>query len=97
VVYAVGSHAGFEMALRSAHDVASWLDELETFTATMTVIHHGAATMMDALHAAMSGNGGTPKAVTIKSVYVFDVTQTQERTQRAAALRGARWPGTDRG
>ena len=66
VVYAVGSHAGFEMALRSAHDFASWLDEPETFTATMTVMHDGAATLMDALHAAMSGNGGTPKAVTIK-------------------------------
>jgi hypothetical protein len=42
------------MALRSAHSVASWLDEPETFKATMTVIHDGAATLMDVLDAAMS-------------------------------------------
>ena len=55
VAYAVGSHFGLDMALRSAHDVASWLDEPEAFKATMAVIHDGAATLMVALDAATSG------------------------------------------
>ena len=54
VAHAVGSHFGLDMALRSAHYVASWLDQPETFKATMTVIHDGSATLMDALDAAMS-------------------------------------------
>jgi len=32
----------------------------------------------------MGNNDGTPKVVTIKPAWVFDVTQTQERTQRVA-------------
>ncbi len=46
VADAVGSPFGFDMALRSAHDVASWQDEPETFTATMTEIHHGTAAVV---------------------------------------------------
>ena len=37
--YAVGSHFRLDMALRSAHDVASWLDERETFKATSAIAH----------------------------------------------------------
>lgn len=48
VAYAVGSHFGLDLALRSAHYVASWLDEPETFKATMTAIHDGAAIPPDA-------------------------------------------------
>jgi hypothetical protein len=44
VAYAVGSQFGLGMALRSAHDVASWLDEPETFKTTMTVIYDSVAT-----------------------------------------------------
>ena len=51
----------------------------------MTVIHDGAATLMDALGATVSGNDGTPKVINIKPAHVFDVTQTDERTQRIAA------------
>jgi len=35
----------------------------------------------------MGNSDGNTKVVTIKPAYVFDVTQTQERTQRAAAER----------
>jgi hypothetical protein len=42
VACAVGSHFGLDMALRSAHYVASRLDQPETFKATMTVINNGA-------------------------------------------------------
>jgi hypothetical protein len=55
VAYGVGSHFGLDMALRSAHYVASWLDAPETFKATMSAIHDGAATLIDSLDAAMSG------------------------------------------
>ena len=55
VAYAVGSHFGLDMALRSAHYVASWLDEPETFKATMSAIHDGAATLVDALDTVMTG------------------------------------------
>lgn len=54
VAYAVGSHFGLDMALRFAHYPASSLDDAETFKATMTVVHNGAATLIDALDAAMS-------------------------------------------
>jgi hypothetical protein len=40
---AVSAHVGLNRALRSARDVSSWQDEPETFTATMTKIHNGAA------------------------------------------------------
>jgi hypothetical protein len=43
VADAVGSHVGLDMALRSAHDVAFWLDEPETFTAMTTGVHDGTA------------------------------------------------------
>ncbi len=43
------------MRSRSAHYVATWLDEPETFKATMSAIHDGAATLMDALAAATTG------------------------------------------
>jgi hypothetical protein len=33
----------------------------------------------------MGYSDGAPKVVTLKPAYVFDVTQTDERTQRAAA------------
>ena len=48
---AVGADVGLDLELRSAHDVTSWLDEPGTFTATVTVIDGGAATLMDALDA----------------------------------------------
>ena len=46
VVFALG---------RALRYIASWPDEPETFTATMRVIYDGAATLIDALDAAMSG------------------------------------------
>jgi hypothetical protein len=32
-----------------------------------------------------TGSDGTPKVVNIKPAYAFDISQTDERTQRAAA------------
>jgi hypothetical protein len=45
VADAVGSHVGRDLALRSGHAVTSWLDESETVTATMSMIHGGTAAM----------------------------------------------------
>src|SRR5688500_15753105 len=49
VPYAVGSHIGLDMALRSAHYVAAWLEYGETFRATMARIYDCAAVLVDAL------------------------------------------------
>jgi antirestriction protein ArdC len=55
IAYAVGSRFGLDMTLRSAHYVATWLDDAETFKTTMHAIHAGAAALIDALDATLAG------------------------------------------
>ena len=71
-----------DRAHRAADDVASWFEQSETVTATMTLIHDGAVAMIDALP--VMGGDGTPKVVNIEPAWMFDVSQTDERTQRPA-------------
>ena len=55
VAYAVGTHYGLDLALRSTHYVASWLDDADAFKAGMAAIHDGAATLIAALDAMLAG------------------------------------------
>jgi antirestriction protein ArdC len=53
VAYAVCSRFGLDLALRSAEYVAGWLDDPDAFRAGMAAIHHGAASLIDALEVAI--------------------------------------------
>jgi len=54
VAYAVCSRFGLDLSLRSVDYVASWLDDPEAFRAGMAAIHDGAASLIDAIEAAMT-------------------------------------------
>jgi hypothetical protein len=43
--------------LRSAHDVASWLDDCDSFRTGMAAIHDGATTLTDAIEIKLSNVG----------------------------------------
>lgn len=53
VAYAVCSLFGLDMTLRSVDYVAGWLDDPEAFRAGMAAIHSGAASLIDAIEAAL--------------------------------------------
>jgi antirestriction protein ArdC len=57
VAYAVCSRFGLDMTLRSVDYVAGWLDDPEAFRMGMVAIHDGAASLIDAIDAAMSDAG----------------------------------------
>jgi antirestriction protein ArdC len=57
VAYAVCSRFGLDMSLRSVDYVAGWLDDPEAFRVGMAAIHDGAASLIDAIEAAMIGAG----------------------------------------
>lgn len=53
VAYAVCSRFGLGLSLRSAGYVAGWLDGLDGFKTGVAAIHDGAASLIDAIEAAM--------------------------------------------
>ena len=53
VAYAVCSRFGLDLSLRSFDDVAGWLDDPAAFRVGMATIHDGAASLIDAIEAAM--------------------------------------------
>jgi hypothetical protein len=59
--YAVCSRVGLDLLLRSVDDVAGWGHrqghDPEAFRVGMTAIHDGAASMIDAIEAAMADAG----------------------------------------
>jgi hypothetical protein len=56
VAYAVCSRFGLDLSLRSVDYVAGWLDDPEAFrVGIMAAIHDGAAALIDAIEAAMTG------------------------------------------
>jgi antirestriction protein ArdC len=58
VAYAVCSRFGLDLSLRSVDYVASWLDDPEAFRVGMAAIHDGAASLIDAIEAAIIEEGG---------------------------------------
>ena len=54
VAYAVCSRFGLDLTLRSVDYVAGWLDDPAAFRIGMAAIHDGAASLIDALEAAMT-------------------------------------------
>ena len=54
VAYAVCSRFGLDLSLRSVDYVAGWLDDPEAFRVGMAAIHDGAASLIDAIEAAMT-------------------------------------------
>jgi hypothetical protein len=54
VAYAVCSRFGLDLSLRSVDYVADWLDDPEAFRVGMAAIHDGAASLIDAIEAAMT-------------------------------------------
>ncbi len=54
VAYAVCSRFGLGLSLRSVDYVAGWLDEPEAFRVGLAAIHDGAASLIDAIEAAMT-------------------------------------------
>jgi antirestriction protein ArdC len=54
VAYAVCSRFGLDLELRSAHYVATWLDDPEAFRVGMAAIHDGAAALIDIIESALS-------------------------------------------
>ena len=57
VAYAVCSRFGLDLSLRSVDYVAGWLDDPEAFRVGMAAIHDGAASLIDAIEAAMTDAG----------------------------------------
>jgi len=57
VAYAVCSRFGLDLSLRSVDYVAGWLDDPEAFRVGMATIHDGAASLIDAIEAAMTDAG----------------------------------------
>ena len=55
VAYAVCSRFGLDLSLRSVDYVAGWLDDPEAFRVGMAAIHDGAAALIDAIEAAITG------------------------------------------
>jgi antirestriction protein ArdC len=62
VAYAVCTRFGLDLELRSAHYVATWLDDAETFRAGMAAIHAAAASLIDALEAELTAPDVLPLA-----------------------------------
>ena len=62
VAYAVCSRFGLDLALRSAHYVATWLDDPEAFRVGMAAIHDGAAALIDVAESALSDRDVMPIA-----------------------------------
>jgi hypothetical protein len=62
VAYAVCSRFGLDLSLRSVDYVAGWLDDPEAFRVGIAAIHEGAASLIDAIEAAMTGAGEIPFA-----------------------------------
>src|SRR5215207_2323268 len=60
VAYAVCSRFGLDLSLRSVDYVAGWLDDPEAFRISVAAIHEGAASLIDAIEAAMTGAGEIP-------------------------------------
>jgi antirestriction protein ArdC len=52
IAYAVCSRFGLDLELRSAHYVATWLDDPAAFRVGMTAIHDGAAALIDVIESA---------------------------------------------
>src|SRR5215207_10548503 len=57
VAYAVCSRFGLDLSLRSVEYVAGWLDDPEAFRVGMAAIHDGAASLIDAIEAAVPEGG----------------------------------------
>jgi hypothetical protein len=57
VAYAVCSRFGLDLSLRSVGYVAGWLDDPAAFRLGMAAIHDGAASLIDAIDAAMIDAG----------------------------------------
>ena len=57
VAYAVCSRFGLDLSLRSVDYVPGWLDDPEAFRLGMATIHDGAASLIDAIEAAMTDTG----------------------------------------
>jgi hypothetical protein len=57
VAYAVCSRFGLDLSLRSVDYVAGWLDDPEAFRVDMAAIHDGAASLIDAIEAAVTDTG----------------------------------------
>ena len=57
VAYAVCSRFGLDLSLRSVDYVAGWLADPEAFRVGMGAIHDGAASLIDAIEAAMTDPG----------------------------------------
>jgi hypothetical protein len=57
VAYAVCSRFGLDLSLRSVDYVAGWLDDPAAFRAGMAAIHDAAASLIDAIEAAMTDVG----------------------------------------
>jgi hypothetical protein len=57
VAYAAWSRFGLHLSLRSFDDVADWLDDPAAFRIGMAAIHGGAASLIDAIEAAMTEAG----------------------------------------
>jgi len=54
VAYAVCSRFGLDLSLRSVDYVAGWLNDPRAFRVGMAAIHDGAASLIDAIDAAMT-------------------------------------------
>ncbi|MCC2628250.1 MAG: hypothetical protein K0S14_1900 [Thermomicrobiales bacterium] len=54
VAYAVCFRFGLDLSLRSVDGVAGWLDDQEAFRTGMAAIHDSAASLIDAIEAAMT-------------------------------------------
>jgi hypothetical protein len=57
VASAVCSRFGLDLSLRSVDYVAGWLDDPEAFRVDMAAIHDGAASLIDAIEAAVTDTG----------------------------------------
>jgi hypothetical protein len=57
VAYVLCSQLGLDLSLRSGDYIASWLDDLEAFRIGMAAIRDGAASLIDAIEAAMTDAG----------------------------------------
>jgi antirestriction protein ArdC len=62
VAYVMCSRFGLNLELRSAHYVATWLDDPEAFRSGMAAIHDGAAALIDVIESALADADTLPLA-----------------------------------
>ena len=62
VAYAVCSRFGLDLSLRSVDYAAGWMDDPDAFRVGMAAIHDGAASLIDAIEAAMADTGELDRA-----------------------------------